>query len=277
MLMAESIIERTGSVSTFNSLYKGTSLPSTYSIFVPDDTSFEELHPVELLYLKTQFGKQDRTDFLERHACHDVLYAKDLMKGGKVLSLEGETIHYKTDDNEILIDDANVTQADIVARNGTLLDDVPDTGVIHEISKLLLPSHLVFTPLKYLYGLHDYIFAETLAASDSFYLANDTTIQQTIFAPIDEAYADSFETKEVLKKVRYNFIHQGINLRNLKDNDLLETKYTLKSLDGAGQMIKVTKVEDKWLLNNNVEVLPDPGIVSLQPFLRSSFGEYNYL
>ena len=253
------------------------SLPTTYSIFVPDDTSFEELHPVELSYLKTRFAKLDRTDFLERHACHGVLYAKDLIKGGKVSSLEGESIHYKTSDGDILVDNANITQADIVARNGTPLNILPNIGVIHVISKLLLPSYLVFTPLKYIYGLQDYIFAETLAASDSFPLANDTTIRQTIFAPIDEAYADFLETREVLKQVRYNFIPEEIDLRNLKDNDLLETKYTLKSLDGAGQMIKVTKVEDKWFLNNNVELLPDPGTSSPRRFLYSSFGEYNYL
>lgn len=261
-------------MSTFNSLYKGSSFPSVYSIFVPDDTSFEELHPVEISYLKTRFAKHDRTDFLERHACHDVLYAKDLLKGGKVSSLEGETIHYKTNDSDILVDNVNVTQRDIVARNGTSLNNLPDVGVIHVISKLVLPSQLVFTPLKYLYGLHDYIFAETLAASDSFHLANNTTIQQTIFAPIDEAYTDSFETTEILKQVRYNFIHEAIDLRKLKDNDLLETKYTIKSLDGARQMIKITKVEDKWLLNNNVEVLPDPSTLSPRSFLRSSFGEY---
>ena len=111
-------------MSTFNSLYKGLRLPSTYSIFVPDDTSFEELHPVEVSYLKTRFGKHDRTDFLGRHACHDVLYAKDLVKGGNVSSLEGETIHYKTNGSDILIDNSNVTQPDIVARNGTPVNDL---------------------------------------------------------------------------------------------------------------------------------------------------------
>ena len=121
--------------------------------------------------------------------------------------------------------------------------------------------------MKYLYGLHDYIFAETLASSDSFNLADDTTIHQTIFAPINEAYPDSITTKEVLKQVRYNFIQEGIDLQKLKDRDLLQTKYTLKSLNGAGQMIKVTKVADKYYLNNDVEVLPDPGALPQSSFL----------
>ena len=132
-------------------------------------------------------------------------------------------------------------------------------GVIHVISRLLLPSSVVFTPLKYLYGLHNYIYAETLAASDSFPLANDSSIYQTIFAPIDEAYADSVDTAEVLKQVRYNFVDERIDFRDFKHNDLIETKYELKSLNGVGQKIKVTKVDNKTFLNNEVEVISDPG------------------
>ena len=128
------------------------------------------------------------------------------------------------------------------------------------ISKLLVPSSVVFTPLKYIYGLHDFIFAETLAASDSFHLANDSSLRQTIFPPIDKAYSNSLNTEEVLKQVRYNFIDDSIDLQNLTHNDLLETKYTLKSLNGAGQMIKVTKVDNKTFLNNRVEVLGKPGM-----------------
>lgn len=133
------------------------------------------------------------------------------------------------------------------------------------ISKLLIPSSVVFTPLKYIYGLHDFIFAETLAASDSFHLANDSSLHQTIFAPIDKAYADSIDTEEVLKQVRYSFIDDSIDLGNVTHNDLLETKYALKSLNGAGQMIKVTRVDGKTFLNNRVEVLGNRGISFLKP------------
>jgi uncharacterized surface protein with fasciclin (FAS1) repeats len=134
------------------------------------------------------------------------------------------------------------------------------SGVIHVISKLLIPSSVVFTPLKYIYGLRDFVFGEILAASDSFHLANDSSLHQTILAPIDEAYADSFDTEEVLKQVRYHFIDEAIDFGDLKHNDLLETQYTLKSLDGAGQMIKVTKIDNKTFLNNKVEVLRKPGM-----------------
>jgi uncharacterized surface protein with fasciclin (FAS1) repeats len=101
-----------------------------------------------------------------------------------------------------------------------------------------------------------------LAASDSFPLANDSSIHQTILAPIDEAYADAIDTIdtiEVLKQVQYNFLEDSIDLNKIKDKDLVKTKYDLKSLGGASQRVKITQENGKVWLNNEVEVLPDSG------------------
>jgi uncharacterized surface protein with fasciclin (FAS1) repeats len=121
VLMIDWILGSNPDVSTFNSLFKKSSFPSSYSLFVPDNSSFETLHPVELSYLETHFGQHDRANLIRRHACNDVLYAKDLIKGGKVSSLEGENIHYRAENGDILVDDANITESDIVARNGNHL------------------------------------------------------------------------------------------------------------------------------------------------------------
>lgn len=155
-------------------------------------------------------------------------------------------------------------------------------GVIHQISNLLIPASVVFTPLKYIYGLHDYIFAETLAASDYAHLANDSTIHQTIFAPVDEAYADSFETDQLLKKVRYNFVEEQIELPSEEGEYLFETMYTLASLDGAGQRLKLSKRGEKYLLNNEAEILPKKGKYHQRFALKcincgSELREYVYL
>jgi uncharacterized surface protein with fasciclin (FAS1) repeats len=117
-LMVESILGDLNSVSTFNSLFDGTAFPKTYSIFVPDDTSFDALQPIELSYLKTRFAHHDREHLLYRHASKDILYTKNLRKGGNVSSLEGEKLFYKQGKEDLLVDDANITQTDIVARNG---------------------------------------------------------------------------------------------------------------------------------------------------------------
>jgi hypothetical protein len=145
-------------------------------------------------------------------------------------------------------------------------------GVIHVISKLLVPSSVVFTPLKYLYGMGNVIFAETLAASDSFSLANNSNISQTILAPIDSAYADTIDiqdtTMEVLKQVQYNFLDTAVDFSKVKHNSLLKTKYKLKSLDGLPQRIKVRKQDEgKIYLNHQIQVLLNAG--NLSPFTRS--------
>jgi uncharacterized surface protein with fasciclin (FAS1) repeats len=106
------------SVSTFNTLFDGIVFPKTYSIFVPDDASFDALHHVELSYLKTRFARQDRENLLYRHASRDILYTKNLRKGGNVSSLEGEKLFYTQNKEELLVDGANITQTDIVAQNG---------------------------------------------------------------------------------------------------------------------------------------------------------------
>src|SRR5271169_1645084 len=116
--MIDRILGGNPDVSAFNSLYKKSSFPPSYSLFVPDDSSLETLHPVELSYLETHFGRHDRANLINRHVCKDVLYTKDLIKGGNVSSLEGESIHYREDTGDLLVDDAKVTKSDIVAKNG---------------------------------------------------------------------------------------------------------------------------------------------------------------
>jgi len=109
------------------------------------------------------------------------------------------------------------------------------------------------------------IFAETLAASDSANLANDSKTHQTILAPVNEAYSESFESQEVLNEIRYHFLDTPINLEKLKHNDLLTTKYTLKSLNGKAQKVKITKHGDKILLNNLIGIFPESGTPLLDP------------
>jgi uncharacterized surface protein with fasciclin (FAS1) repeats len=104
----------------YNSLHKlKDKFPSTYSLFVPDNSAFHVLHPVELAYLKTHFGRHDRKDLIHRHASKEILYNQNLKQGGNVSSLEGQRIYYKKQGNHTIVDNATITQSDIVARNGT--------------------------------------------------------------------------------------------------------------------------------------------------------------
>jgi len=123
MLIVESNLDKMKSASTFNTLFKDTSFPREYSLFVPDDSSFDILHPVEISYLKTKFGEQDRTALLHRHTSEEILYRKNFQErgnatGGNTTSLEGEKINFTTNNSQIRIDNATLTHPDIVCNNG---------------------------------------------------------------------------------------------------------------------------------------------------------------
>lgn len=114
----ENILEDTPDVSIIHSLLQGVDFPRTYSMFAAANTAFDVLHPMELSYLQTRFAQQDREKLLWRHTTKEILYSPHLKKGGNTTSIEGETIQYGYVDDEILIDSANVTVQNVVARNG---------------------------------------------------------------------------------------------------------------------------------------------------------------
>ena len=123
ILIVGSNLDKMKSSSTFNTLFRDTSFPREYSLFVPDDSSFDILHPVEISYLKTKFGEQDRTALLHRHTSKEILYRKNFQghsnaTGGNTTSLEGEKISFTSNNSQIRIDNATLTHPDIVCNNG---------------------------------------------------------------------------------------------------------------------------------------------------------------
>ena len=120
MLTLDRNLEKTQSLSEFNSLFKNKAFPATYSLFVPEDSAFKVFHPVELSYLKTRFGAEDRTNLISRHATKGVLYVNDLEENGTCPSIEGEIIRFRSKNGSLLVNNANITRRDVVARNGLL-------------------------------------------------------------------------------------------------------------------------------------------------------------
>jgi len=131
MLIVGSNLDNIKSASTFNTLFKDTSFPREYSLFVPDDSSFDALHPVEISYLKSKFGEKDRTALVLRHTSKEILYRKNFQErgnatGGNTTSLEGEKIHFTSNNSQIKIDKATLTYPDIVCNNGRPCPSLPD-------------------------------------------------------------------------------------------------------------------------------------------------------
>lgn len=120
-----------GTLKTFVAAMKATGFTNTlkntgpYTVFAPSDAAFEKLPPGTLQTLMNDKAK------LARVLAHLVIPGKVLVaevKPGKVKTLEGDLLHITSDNGMITVDDARVTQSDMVA----------DNGVIHEIDTVVL-------------------------------------------------------------------------------------------------------------------------------------------
>ena len=120
-----------GTLKTFLAAMKATGFANTlkntgpYTVFAPSDAAFEKLPPGTLQTLMNDKAK------FARVLAHLVIPGKVLVaevKPGKVKTLEGDLLHITSDNGMITVDDARVTQSDMVA----------DNGVIHEIDTVVL-------------------------------------------------------------------------------------------------------------------------------------------
>jgi uncharacterized surface protein with fasciclin (FAS1) repeats len=118
-------------LKTFLAAMKETGFTNTlkntgpYTVFAPSDAAFEKLPPDTLKTLMSDKAK------LARVLAHLVIPGKVLVaevKPGKVKTLEGDLLRITSDNGMITVDDARVTQSDMVA----------DNGVIHEIDTVVL-------------------------------------------------------------------------------------------------------------------------------------------
>jgi len=102
-----------------------------FTIFAPTDEAFNKLPPDALKDLLKPENKEVLVKILTYHVVSGKVLSTDL-KSGQVTSLQGDPISVKVDSNGVVINDGNVTQADIQGSN----------GVIHAIDKVILPPSL---------------------------------------------------------------------------------------------------------------------------------------
>jgi uncharacterized surface protein with fasciclin (FAS1) repeats len=126
-------VSTAGTFKTFLAAMKVTGFTETlkntgpYTVFAPSDAAFEKLPPGTLKTLLSDKAQ------LARVLAHLVIPGKVLVaevKPGKVKTLEGDLLDITSDNGMVTVDDAQVTQSDIVA----------DNGVIHEIDTVVLES-----------------------------------------------------------------------------------------------------------------------------------------
>jgi len=101
------------------------------TVFAPTDAAFAKLPPDAVKDLLKPENKEILLQLLTYHVVRGTVLSTDL-KSGEVQSLEGGKIKVTVGSNGVMVNDANVVQADIKGSN----------GVIHAIDQVILPPDL---------------------------------------------------------------------------------------------------------------------------------------
>lgn len=103
--------------------------PGPFTVFAPTNAAFKQLPPGELDRLLEPANKDELANILKYHVASGEVMSSDLSNGQKIETLQGDSLTVKIEGGKVMIGDATVSQADVMASN----------GVVHVIDKVLLP------------------------------------------------------------------------------------------------------------------------------------------
>ena len=152
-----------------------------FTVFAPTDQAFTDAG-IDLSTFDTDEEIAVLTDILLYHVyTAGAVYAADVTDGLTVAMANGDDASFTVTDGTVMIGDATVTTADVVASN----------GVIHVIDKVLMPpADLVdIAAVAMSTGAHDSLVAALVKADLVSTLQGDGPF--TVFAPTDQAFADA--------------------------------------------------------------------------------------
>lgn len=99
-----------------------------FTVFAPTDGAFAAIQKDVDELLKPE-NKKKLTDILTYHVVSGNAMAADLKDGQELTTVQGGKLKVSIKGDKVMINDANVTMADVAASN----------GVIHVIDKVLMP------------------------------------------------------------------------------------------------------------------------------------------
>ena len=150
-----------------------------FTVFAPTDQAFTDAG-IDLAALDTPAGKQILSDILLYHVVSSEVQSSDVTDCMSADAANGQPLSF-TVGNTVMVNDANVTLADVVTSN----------GLIHVIDKVLTPSD---TPnniprTAQCTGIHDSLVAGVIQADLLPTLQGPGPF--TVFAPTDQAFIDA--------------------------------------------------------------------------------------
>ena len=124
-----------GSFSTLVTALEKTDLVSTlkgdgpFTVFAPTDEAFAELPAETLAELLRPENKDKLASILTYHVVPGKVMSEEVVNMKLAKTVNGKSLSIDADSSGVRIDNANISQADIVTSN----------GVIHIIDKVVLP------------------------------------------------------------------------------------------------------------------------------------------
>jgi uncharacterized surface protein with fasciclin (FAS1) repeats len=133
---AEDLVEKastSGGIKTFVAAMQTAGINDSlknggpYTVFAPSDSAFDKLPPeTKEALLK---DKKKLAQILAYHVIQGKVLVADV-KPGRVQTIQGSALTLTSDNGKVTVDEANVTESDVVA----------DNGVIHVIDTVMLPK-----------------------------------------------------------------------------------------------------------------------------------------
>tara|TARA_B100000683_G_scaffold233399_2_gene236002 strand:+ start:9167 stop:12097 length:2931 start_codon:yes stop_codon:yes gene_type:complete len=150
-----------------------------FTVFAPTDQAFTDAG-IDLAALDTPEGKQTLSDILLYHVVSSSVPASAVTDCMSADAANGQPLSFTVNEG-VMVNDANVIQADVIASN----------GIIHVIDKVLSPTS---TPndiprTAQCTGVHNSLVAAVIQAELLTTLQGEGPF--TVFAPTDQAFADA--------------------------------------------------------------------------------------
>ena len=149
-----------------------------FTVFAPTDDAFAAAG-IDLTTFDTDEENATLADILLYHVVSGAVTASDVTDGMNAGALNGDDLSFTVNDGVVMVNDATVSTADVMASN----------GVIHVIDKVLMPpADLGDIPtVAQETGIHTSLVAAVVQAELLATLQGDGPF--TVFAPTDDAFA----------------------------------------------------------------------------------------
>ena len=228
----------------------------TFTLFAPTDAAFDALPDGTL---ESVLANTDLlTSILLYHTLGSAVVSEDLSNNQTVTTLNEQDIIVRLEDDEIFINDAQITVRDFLANNGRL----------HIIDAVLLPSNSILD-IVVNSEIHTTLETAIFAADLDETLDGEGTF--TLFAPTDEAFAALPDgTLETLLADPNGILAQTLLFHTIGTTNFaadLSNGQVLTTLDAAGNTVTVS-IENGNVFINNAQVIvadieADNGVVHI--------------